>query len=271
MYTWDDGTYLAHHGIKGQKWGIRRFQNPDGSLTSEGRSRYGVKERLANARNNVKQRWNGLTDEQKRNIGIGLAVGAAAIVIARNPEAVKNALKKIGDKTVKAISASAERAGQAMVDGAMMSMGGIAISHLAEKLPTDDSVDRATRERNQVIFESTSAGIKAATNANSGSKPGSGSSNGGSVGKEVTDKLGAPSKQPVNKSTAEWQNLFKDSQGRQRDDQTRATIKSLAAAGYDISQIQNYLNMVDRGTIQHSWTDGTYLLMGLTPYGRWTC
>lgn len=33
--------YLAHHGIKGQKWGVRRFQNPDGTLTEEGRRRYG--------------------------------------------------------------------------------------------------------------------------------------------------------------------------------------------------------------------------------------
>lgn len=33
--------YLAHHGILGQKWGIRRYQNPDGSLTPEGRERYG--------------------------------------------------------------------------------------------------------------------------------------------------------------------------------------------------------------------------------------
>lgn len=31
---------LYHHGIKGQKWGIRRFQNPDGSLTSAGKKRY---------------------------------------------------------------------------------------------------------------------------------------------------------------------------------------------------------------------------------------
>lgn len=30
-------SYLAHHGIKGQKWGIRRYQNPDGSLTPAGR------------------------------------------------------------------------------------------------------------------------------------------------------------------------------------------------------------------------------------------
>ena len=30
---------LQHHGIKGQKWGIRRFQNKDGSLTLAGRKR----------------------------------------------------------------------------------------------------------------------------------------------------------------------------------------------------------------------------------------
>ena len=32
--------FLAHHGIKGQKWGIRRYQNDDGSLTEEGKKRY---------------------------------------------------------------------------------------------------------------------------------------------------------------------------------------------------------------------------------------
>ena len=36
-------TYeLYHHGIKGQRWGIRRYQNQDGSYTKAGRKRYGL-------------------------------------------------------------------------------------------------------------------------------------------------------------------------------------------------------------------------------------
>ena len=34
---------LYHHGITGMKWGVRRYQNKDGSLTSAGKRRYGTK------------------------------------------------------------------------------------------------------------------------------------------------------------------------------------------------------------------------------------
>lgn len=39
-----DNNYLAHYGIPRQEWYHRRFQNYDGSLTPEGRIRYGVGE-----------------------------------------------------------------------------------------------------------------------------------------------------------------------------------------------------------------------------------
>lgn len=37
----NDELYLEHFGIKNMKWGVRRFQNKDGSLTEAGRKRYG--------------------------------------------------------------------------------------------------------------------------------------------------------------------------------------------------------------------------------------
>lgn len=39
-WCWNDGTELYHHGIKGMKWGVRRYQNPDGTLTAAGKKRY---------------------------------------------------------------------------------------------------------------------------------------------------------------------------------------------------------------------------------------
>lgn len=47
---WEGGAkhdvyeYLIHYGIKDQKWGIRRFQNKDGTWTTEGKKRRAVKE-----------------------------------------------------------------------------------------------------------------------------------------------------------------------------------------------------------------------------------
>lgn len=40
IYKSETENTLKHHGIKGQKWGVRRFQNKDGTLTSAGKKRY---------------------------------------------------------------------------------------------------------------------------------------------------------------------------------------------------------------------------------------
>lgn len=65
MYAIVNDDYLAHHGVKGQKWGVRRYQNADGSYTDEGQAHYGQ----SNGRK-------GLSKAAK--IGLGVA-GAAAL------------------------------------------------------------------------------------------------------------------------------------------------------------------------------------------------
>ena len=47
-----DNKYLQHYGIRGQHWGVRRFQNEDGTLTEAGKDRY-YKENVGSEKNGL--------------------------------------------------------------------------------------------------------------------------------------------------------------------------------------------------------------------------
>lgn len=88
----DYPDYISHHGIKGQKWGIRRYQNSDGSLTDEGRRRYGFGKGAGRlmTKNTKSRAIQGVKLGAKLGAGAGVAasvVGGAALVSAGVPAA----------------------------------------------------------------------------------------------------------------------------------------------------------------------------------------
>ena len=85
-----DSSYLEHHGTKGMKWGIRKYQNPDGSLTPAGRVHYGV-QGVAKATANA----------GKAVFNTGKTAGAKAVVKAKSAIAAHKA-KQLAEKKEKA-------------------------------------------------------------------------------------------------------------------------------------------------------------------------
>ena len=78
---------LYHHGIMGMKWGVRRYQNEDGSYTAAGRARYGVSgSRIGTGRTNLRRAY-----ENERNLPANVREREN---YKRTQKEVQNSLKK---------------------------------------------------------------------------------------------------------------------------------------------------------------------------------
>lgn len=87
---------LYHHGILGQKWGVRRYENEDGTLTAAGKARYGYKE----AKQNYKKTLKTELKNNRFNTGFGV----------NNIQKLETSKKAVNDARYKMIDAKASYA-----------------------------------------------------------------------------------------------------------------------------------------------------------------
>jgi len=93
--------YLYHHGILGQKWGVRRFQNANGSYTPAGQSRYGPSYRAklnGTSTSRIKKAASATASTVgKAVVGTSKTVGKAAVVTTKAVgKTTASAAKKVG-------------------------------------------------------------------------------------------------------------------------------------------------------------------------------
>jgi hypothetical protein len=100
-------TVLYHHGIKGQKWGIRRYQNPDGTWTDAGKARYGDSTGESDSASGK------TSSGTRKKVAIGVATGAA---IVAGTVLTAYLVKKYGAKNISDIGNTASAGKEILQD-----------------------------------------------------------------------------------------------------------------------------------------------------------
>ena len=259
-----NSLYLAHHGVKGQKWGIRRYQNEDGSYTEEG------------AKRRRSDNKSGISDGAKKALKAGAiaagtalaAIGAYKLYQMNKPitaftafdmkkdvariaarelpgklkEKYSSKIKDLSDKAKKGAKNTLRDAGKAAASAAITAIGTIAVHKATSYFKEKEGDSEEVRNTKLIGKEATSAAIRSTINSASGKVSTNGFSNGGGFSSQTLNNLVSEVGKPH--QTHSWGEVetmkrYNNIMDAYRtDDNTKQQIRMMKKSGFDIDQIE---------------------------------
>ena len=144
---------LYHHGIKGMKWGIRRFQNKDGSLTKAGKKRYDDGDDGSDKSKKTKPEdsWRKKNVKDMSTDELNAAIKRLELeqrYNSLNPKTVSRGKQYVTELFEKGVLPGVTNAGRKLIDEALVKVGEKALGF--DKEQTKDTLDALRKEAETV-------------------------------------------------------------------------------------------------------------------------